>query len=1088
MKELLHFKLYLFKSKGIRWKKYRILVIQSRTFLIMKLTTFILLLSCIHLSANSLAQKVTLKTRNSSLKEIFKELNKQTGYYFIYDEEILKLSTPVSVDVSNESLDRVLTRIFHKQPLSYSLDKNTLIVTRSNTTSSNVAQEDIIISGRIYDTNEPPGVLSGVTVIVKGTNKSTKTDVDGNFSITVPKGSTLVFSMTGFIPLERVFRRDQRNTSISLNPEISALDEVVVVGMTEMQKKHMASAVASLDMESNVSGKPITSLGQALQGGVTGIQVNQGSGSPGGDAVTIRIRGITTLNNSNPLILVDGLPMDMNNIDPVTIESVTVLKDAAAASIYGARAANGVILVTTKRGVPGQMNVSYDGYYAAATPTVMPRTVDAPRYMEMFNEAERNSGNTGPFAQEVIDKTRSGEDPLNYPNTNWMDLMIRQYSPLTSSSVSVTGGNDLARFAITGNYMDQQGMLPKSGYKRLNFRANTSISFGKKFDVKLDLLAIRRNVYQQTRAYRLIEDIYRVPPTILPRYPDRNNYAFYGQYADIVNPIAWTEQGGENEKEEAQSSLNLQPRWEILPNLNLRGQISFRLNSDASQTTRPNFVHYDYDSFTILREWPFERTATMGRTAYYFVSASADYTLRRGNHYIFAMGGYTQEENNSGNWNIYSLMSGFAKMNYSYADKYLFEATARTDGSSRFGPNNKFGFFPSIAAGWNLHNEKFLRQVKAINNLKLRVSYGRLGNENIAAYLYQSLINTSNGLETSHGNPEITWETVDMFNTGIDLGLLKHNKIELTFDYYDKLTKDIILSPRLPLVGGFEAATPINAGIVRNRGVELSINYNQSFSRDLRVSFRPGITYNKNIIERLVNGPYVHEGATRIHQEGYAIGSVYGYQTSGLLQESDFDELGNPLVPITTGQKPGDIRYLDLSQNGIIDDADQGRIGNPTPEINYFGNLSVRYKNFDLDFLLQGTGKSNATLLGMFALPLDQSFDGGVPTEYYDGRYWTPERTDASFPRLNTNPTVNKLSSDFWFQNGAYLRVKYIQLGYNFKKSTLGKTGLSAVRLYLNAQNPFTFTSVKFTDPESRGNQRTYVISKLYSIGARVNF
>ncbi|WP_240903203.1 TonB-dependent receptor [Sphingobacterium sp. SGG-5] len=1053
----------------------------------MKLTTLLLLISGMHLSANSLAQKVTLKVRNSSLKEVFKELNKQTGYYFIYNEDVLKSAKPVTVALSNVSLDKALMSIFHTQPLRYAIDKNTLIITKDDN-RADAQQEEVVISGRIYDTNEPPNTLSGVSVAVKGTTIGTKTDQDGNFSITVPKGTTLLFSITGFLPLERTFRRDQRNISLSLEAEISALEEVVVVGMTEMQKKHMASAVSSLNMESNVAGKPITSLGQALQGGVTGIQVNQGSGTPGGDAVTIRIRGITTLNNSNPLVLVDGLPMDMNNIDPVTIESVTVLKDAAAASIYGARAANGVILVTTKRGVPGKMNVAYDGYYAVATPTVMPRTVDAPRYMQMFNEAEQNSGNAGPFTQEVIDKTRSGEDPLNYPNTNWMDLMIRQYSPLTSNSLSVTGGNDLARFAITGNYMNQQGMLPKSGYKRLNFRANTSISFGKKFDVKLDLLAIRRNVFNQPRAYRLIEDIYRVPPNILPRYPDRSGYAFYGQYADIVNPIAWTEQGGKHESEQAQSSLNLQPRWEVLPNLNLRGQISFRLNSDAEQTTKPNFVHYDYNTFAILREWAFERSAKMGRTAYYFVSASADYTWRKGNHYLFGMAGYTQEENNSGNWNIYSLMSGFGKVNYSYQDKYLFEGTARTDGSSRFGPNNKFGFFPSVAVGWNLHNESFMRHIKAINNLKLRLSYGRLGNENIAAYLYQSLINTSNGLETSHGNPDITWETVDMLNAGVDLGLFKQNKIELTFDYYDKLTKDIILSPTLPLAGGFERATPINAGRVRNRGIEFSVNYNERFSRDFRLSFRPGITYNKNTIERLVNGPYVEESATRIHQEGYSIGSVYGYQTAGLLQERDFDEMGNALIPITTGQKPGDIRYLDLSGNGIIDDADQGQIGNPTPEINYFGNVTLNYKNFDLDFLVQGTGKSDATLLGMFALPLDQSFDGGVPTTFYDGRYWTPERTDARFPRLNTNPTVNKLSSDFWFQNGAYLRVKYIQLGYNVKKSTLRKIGVSGVRVYLNAQNPFTFTSVELTDPESRGNQRTYSITKLYSIGARVNF
>jgi hypothetical protein len=343
-------------------------------------------------------------------------------------------------------------------------------------------------------------------------------------------------------------------------------------------------------------------------------------------------------------------------------------------------------------------------------------------------------------------------------------------------------------------------------------------------------------------------------------------------------------------------------------------------------------------------------------------------------------------------------------------------------------------------------------------------------------------------LENSHGNPDITWETVNMLNLGLDLGLFKQNKVEITFDFYDKITNDIILTPRLPLVGGFESSTPINAGKVKNQGWELSINYNEKIGKNFRFSVRPGITVNKNTILSLLGGPYIANSATTIQQEGYSIGSVYGYKSAGLLQQSDFDDLGQPLVPITTGQRPGDIRYLDLNNNGVIDDQDQGRIGNPTPEVNYFGNLTLNYKNFDLDFLIQGTGKSDVTLLGMFALPLDQSFDGGVPTQYYDGKYWTPERTDAKFPRLSSNPTVNKLSSDFWFQNGAYTRVKYIQLGYSLNKSLVKKMGLSAIRVYINAQNPFTISHTNLTDPESRGNQNTYGITKLYSMGARVNF
>jgi TonB-linked SusC/RagA family outer membrane protein len=1055
-----------------------------RLFLLMKLCFLILTTAFLQMaSAKVHAQLITLNEKDAPLAEVFERIKSQSGYHFFWKGgEIKKIN--VTIDVQGATIKETMDLITKDLPLNYAISKKSIVILQKDNIDR---QEQITIKGRVFDKQEPPLPLPGVSISVKGATQKAATDKDGNFSITVNRGAILVFTMVGFFPHEEEVKKATSSMSISLREDVSALNEVMIMGMNEIQKKHIASAVSSLNVGSNIAGKPITSLGQALQGGVTGIQVNQGSGTPGGDAVTIRIRGITTLNNSNPLILVDGLPMDMNNIDPVTIESVTVLKDAAAAAVYGARAANGVILVNTKRGVPGKMSVVYDGYYAVATPSVMPRVVDAPRYMEMFNEAEINAGNNAPFSQLAIDKTRTGEDPLNYPNTNWRNLIIREYSPLNSNSLSVTGGNSLARFAITANYMNQQGMIPSSAYNRLNFRANTSISFGKTFDVKLDLLAIRRIVSQHERG-RLIEDTYRVPPTILPRYPDRDGYTFYGQYADVVNPVAYAEVGGESRIEHAQSSLNFQPRWEVIPNLNLRAQISFRLNSDATRTQRANFVHYDYYTFTSLRTWPLIRTASMSRTAYYHVSATADYTFKMNDHYLFAMGGYTQEENNSGNWNVYSLMSGFGKLNYSYKDKYLLEGTVRTDGSSRFGPGHKFGFFPSAAIGWNVHNEGFMKSLKMVNNLKFRASYGKLGNENISAYLYQSLIDPTTGLENSHGNPDITWETVNMLNLGLDLGLFKQNKVEITFDFYDKITNDIILTPRLPLVGGFESSTPINAGKVKNQGWELSINYNEKIGKNFRFSVRPGITVNKNTILSLLGGPYIANSATTIQQEGYSIGSVYGYKSAGLLQQSDFDDLGQPLVPITTGQRPGDIRYLDLNNNGVIDDQDQGRIGNPTPEVNYFGNLTLNYKNFDLDFLIQGTGKSDVTLLGMFALPLDQSFDGGVPTQYYDGKYWTPERTDAKFPRLSSNPTVNKLSSDFWFQNGAYTRVKYIQLGYSLNKSLVKKMGLSAIRVYINAQNPFTISHTNLTDPESRGNQNTYGITKLYSMGARVNF
>ncbi len=325
-----------------------------------------------------------------------------------------------------------------------------------------------------------------------------------------------------------------------------------------------------------------------------------------------------------------------------------------------------------------------------------------------------------------------------------------------------------------------------------------------------------------------------------------------------------------------------------------------------------------------------------------------------------------------------------------------------------------------------------------------------------------------------------------MLDLGVDLGLFNNNKIELTFDYYNKVTKDVVLEPGLPLIGGFESKVPVNAGEVLNRGWEVSVNYNEQLGKDLNVSFRPGVTYNKNKVLKLVDGPYATP--TVINQEGFSLNSIYGYQTAGLLQMSDFDNTGNPLVPVLPLSKPGDIKYLDLNGDQVIGQEDQGVIGNPVPKFNYFANLRIAYKNFDFETLFQGVGSSDAVLYGKFAQPLDLSADGGVPTTYYADNYWTPERTNARFPRLSTSPAINKESSNFWFQNGAYLRVKYAQLGYTFQKSAARKLGLSSVRAYINAQNPFTFTSVKITDPESRGYEWTYGLVELYTVGFSVKF
>lgn len=1068
---------------------------------IMKLSLFLLLVTttCAFSSESYSQGRLSIKLEGGSLPELFSQIKQQSSWRIFYKDELVDKGQKVSLDVQDKDIREVLDLALANTQLTYRIiRKQVAIVAKEDRLFYMPIQADsgFVVKGRIFDTKEPPTGIPGVTIRIKDSNKGVMADADGYFSINAQKNDVLVFSLMGFLPQEYTVTKAVSSLTISLKENISALDEVVVVGLSEIQRKHIASSVGMVNVESQVAGKPITQLSQALQGGVTGLQVRQGSGLPGGDAATIKIRGLSTTNagGGSPLVLVDGIPMDMNFIDPLTVESVTVLKDAAAAAVYGARAGNGVILVTTKRGVPGRVQVTYDGYYGLQSPSTLPKVVDAATYMKMYNEAQANAGKPALYTQSDIDQTIAGTDPIKYPNTDWQKEVLDKSVPITSHSLAVSGGNNMARFALSANYQFHDGMFADNDSKKYNIRANTSVSLSKTFLVNMDMMAIKRNVTYPNRpndfnGNRILEDVYRVPPTILPKYPSKpGSPQIYGRYVDIANPVAYAENGGQRKYESMQSSINLQPKWEVFPGFNLKGQFSYRLNSDVTRTKRDNFYFFDYYTGNLVQTWALQRTHEPARGTYYYASGSADYTFDVKKHHFFVMLGTSVEETQSGTWDVASMFSTFSKLNYSYDDKFLVEAAVRMDGSSKFGPGNKYGYFPSVAVGYNIHKENFLKDSRTISNLKLRASYGHLGNQDISPYRYQNLIDASSGVENNWGNPDITWETVKMTDLGFDLGLFR-NKLEVTFDYYDKQTSGILLIPPVSYVGGL-GGVPINAGEVSNKGWELAVNYNERINKDFGFSVRPGITYNKNRILSLKGGPYIDAAlnTSTINQEGGPVFGVYGYEAKGLLQASDFGADGKNLIPIYAGQKPGDIRYVDQNGDNIVDGNDQKLIGNSNPEYNYFANFKIDYKNWDLEWLIQGVSNADIAMKGMLAYPLDMAADGGVPTKYYSENYWTPERTNARFPRLSTAPAANKMSSSFWFQNGAYMRMKFIQLGYNIRNTMLKRAGIQGIRVYANTQNPFVITSMKLMDPESQGNQWTYGIMKTYMAGVTVQF
>lgn len=1043
---------------------------------------------------------LNLSFKNARLEQVLDAIMEQSGVRIAYSNEELQEDKMVSVNIRTTDILVALRTVLgdgyaFKQIDDYIAIAKVKISDTSDIVSSAADDRPWTIQGQVMENSEPPYPLAGVNIVIKGTTLGTVSDGNGYFSIKAKRGDVLVFRYIGFQDYEYVVSREISNLTVALSADSEELDEIIVTGISEEKRINSISSVSSLDVTKNLSTKPITSLSQSLQGGITGLNVTQSSGLPGADAATIKIRGISSLEtNNDPLVLVDGIPMDMNQLDPNTIESITVLKDAAASAIYGARAANGVIVVKTKRGTPGKVSISYNGYVGMQQATYLPEFVDGATYMEMVNAANLNTGGSPVYSQEAIDATRNHTDLVNYPDTDWTDWLFHN-GMVQSHSVAVSGGSNLARFALTVNYLQNDGLVDNTNSDRLNIRANTSVNLLDNLSVNMDFNSYRTNREQPlfNNGGDIFTYIYRTPPTTVIKYPmkEGSDIVYYGNRPEQRNPAAILERGGIYTVLEDNVSINIAPRWEIIPHLIVRGQYSYRISSGATRSERDAYNFFDYNSDAFLQTWGASYSATKDRSSYYYLGGTIEYTFEKNQHRLFAIGGYNQEKTNSGDWDRWSMVSVFAKANYTYDNRYLLEATVRRDGSSRFGPGHKFGVFPSVGAGWNMHEEKFMEPLKdKITEFKWRASYGLLGNENIGLYKYQNLIDAGNGNETVFGNPDITWETVHMLNVGADIRLFKD--LAITFDYYDKLTKDMIITPPVSYIGGTTSA-PLNSGEVRNRGWELDINYGKQLTKDFGFNIHAGLSQNKNKIEDLFGAPY--DNGDRIHQVGHALNSWYVYPTDGLLQEDDFttDASGN-LVPregvvIFDGQQPGDIHYLDTNGDGSITTEDRVIRGDDQPNLNYFANITLDWKKWNLEVLFQGSQGVEAYYSEPYSFGLNTSGDGSTPLAV-QADYWTPENTDARYPRMAPNSSYgsNHHTSDYWHFDASYCRVKYIQLGYLFDQMGLKKIGIQNIRVYANVQNPFTFSKQDLVDPESRGQRGSYPLIKTYSLGVSLNF
>lgn len=1089
---------------------------------ILKLTHLVLIFVFFILPFEVKAQstRVSISVKNVSIKELLMDIEKKSDVRFSYIEKNLDPNKDLSIHVQDESVEKLLDRVLPGKGMEYTRTGNTIAIKLISTQSKKVKK----VTGTITD-NKGETII-GANVIEKGTTNGIITDVDGNFSLDIPEGAILLISYIGYISQE-IHTGNQAVFKVELKEDTQNLEEVVVVGYGVQKKINLTGSVENIT-GTDLAKKPVGQTSMALQGMSSGVTIQQNSGQPGKDGGTIRIRGIGTLSSANPLILVDGIESDINAVDPSDIESISVLKDAASSAIYGSRAANGVILITTNRAKKDSFKVNYDNYIGWQSATSMPQNVSGYDHMVMINEANRNVGKVEPFKQSYIDEYRKNAPSDLYPETDWRKVMLKDKALQHNHHVSINGGGDKVSILGSLSYLNQDGITINTNYERVNLRLNSDINLRKNLKASFDVFFATDDNATPSAG---------MPWYFLNRYPNnlagKNEDGSWGIGWDGTNTWAQETDGGMAHEKNYSANINFKLDYQPINGLNLSFQYA----------PKWNFIHYKkfgktvnlyYPSGDLYNITPYraDLTEKYSKNQTNNLKALVTYDKTFGAHNLSALGGFEQidfrgdwiqgfrdqyalenyevlnagstaNQSATGSAKDWALRSFFGRINYNFNQKYLFEANVRYDGSSRFANGLKYGVFPSFSAGWRLSEEAFMKNIGWINNLKIRASWGMLGNQDIGEYPFVSSITLGqdyvfNGNVPGQGgavidaaNPHITWESTAMTNIGIDATFF--SKLSLTAEYYVKNTSDILLKLPIPGTTGLKPAYQ-NAGKVRNRGWDITLRYNDRIG-DFEYGIGVNLSDVHNEITNLAGtGPYIYDRT--IQQEGYPITSLYGLQAEGLFQSTD--EIKNHASQLGTILAPGDIKYKDQltidsngdgipdKADGVINADDRVVIGDYMPHYTYGIDFYGKYKNFDLSFLLQGVGKADGYIDQQGVLAF---YMGGTAQEWHKD-HWTEDNRNASYPRLTFNYPNNEQVSSYWVKNAAYLRLKNIQIGYTIPQALVRKTYLDSFRIFFSAQNLFTITSFyDGFDPEAPvGRGDFYPMMKVYSFGLNVKF
>lgn len=1143
----------LFRRHSYAWSNFH---------LKMKLTAVLIVAAVIQLKAETFAQKVSVNVNNARLAEVIAQLRKQTDYDFLYNNDVIKNVKTVTLSIKNADLREVLDRCFKDQPVSYSISNKTVLIMarpapQPESNSNDQKEQKLRISGAVTDatTGEP---LIGASVTMEGTAIGTSTDEKGSFSLDLPGGkAVLVISYVGYLT-QKISVGEQATLQVKLTRSDAKLDAVVVVGYGTRTKGAITGAISTVRSDVFES-RPLTNSYDALQGTIPGLTITRASGQPGSTTYGFQVRGYSSVNGNDPLVLIDGIPGDINTINTNDIAEVTVLKDAAAA-IYGARAANGVIIVNTKRGKKGPPSVTYTANIGYKTPTYLRKMQNTMEFARFMDEGLRNVGING-FSQEVFDKIEANAPPdpsgwnygvTSYPGfygyTDW-NKVIYKNTTQQLHNISVSGGGE------NNNYLLSAGYNRNNGIVRFGENRSDGYNVRLNYDFRLsDRLAVETRSYFDNRAV--------VTPTLLgsaltnvtrqfPYQPVYNKVGqFYG-YQGYEGPAQYLEEGGTQLSNLSRFGANIKIDYTIIPGLKLIGQAAVRLDYQNGSTTNRTITRHNWEgAVQDVRNSPNSANYSNDKVLNKLYQAYLDYNKQFGqDHSINFTGGASLEQtrkegqstngynfisndiftlnladrtkaayaNFTGYLNNQALGSYFGRLSYSYKGKLIIDFTARADGSSKFSPEKRWSaVFPSAAVAYNLSEERFIKKINVFDLLKLRLSYGKMGNQDIGElglYDYIPLITVGGnypigspnaGLPGANANPASstrTWETVETRNIGIDAATLQ-SRLSFSFDYYNKINNDMLVNVAVPALFG---ATPpsTNQGKLDTKGFEMMITWKDQV-KDFRYSVSLQLSDSKNKLVELKNTDNYGEGLNEFRQ-GYPIYSYFGYVYDGIIKTQEQLDNYKKLQGVPARISLGDVMYKDVDGDGKLTafgdktkglSGDMVYLGNLTPRYTYSANFTAGYKNFDLQVFLQGVGKRNLIYEGAISQPNTFFW----PTlEYYYGKTWSPERPDAKYPRYlpgnlgyDDVKNYNYRPSALTLQNVAYLRFKVITLGYNIPGGIVKRARIKSARVYFSGQDLFTFSKGtlggNFDPEDGYRNEGTYPFNKVYSLGLNVKF